>query len=54
MAFWDMFRSKGRKFTVEEVKDLIERIKEFNAGAVDKQLSKHADRVLEQWLDEKK
>lgn len=53
MAILDWFRpKKERKFTVEEVKDLVEKIKEFNAGVVDKQLSRHADKTLEQWLSE--
>jgi len=45
--------NKEKKFTAEEVRDLVERIKEFNAGCVDKQLTRHADNAFEQWLNEK-
>lgn len=43
-----------RKFTMEEIKDLVERIKQFNCGAIDEYLTRHADRVLEDWLQEKR
>lgn len=43
-----------KKFTEESVKDLLERIKEFNAGCIDEYLSKHVDEVFETWLEEQK
>ncbi len=50
---FDWFWKKERKFTVDEVRDLVERICEFNCGAIDEHLTKHADGVFEEWLKEK-
>ena len=41
--------SSDRKFTKEEVQDLLERVKEFNAGCIDEHLSKHVDVAFEAW-----
>jgi len=41
-----------KKYTVEDVKYLIERVKEFNAGCIDEYLSKHVDEVFKKWLEE--
>lgn len=43
-----------KKFTEENVKELIERVKEFNAGCIDEYLSKHVDEIFKKWLEEHK
>ena len=48
------FEEKERTFTIEEVEDLVRRVKVFNAGAIDDYLTKHVDKVLDQWLSELK
>lgn len=40
-----------RRYSHSEVKDLVEKIKVFNAGAVDKYLSEHVDRVFNEWIE---
>lgn len=42
-----------RKFSVEEVKELLEQIKQFNAGCIDGKLDKHIDNAFEKWLKQK-
>ncbi len=42
-----------KKYTLNEVKELIEYIKAFNAGVVDEHLNKHIDKCLDLWLDKK-
>jgi len=49
----DWFWKKERKFTIEEVRDLVDRICEFNCGAIDEYLTRHADSTFEEWLKEK-
>ena len=55
--FWNWWKwnakDKDIAFTLAEVLDLLEEIKEFNAGAVDEYLSKHVDKVLKEKLEEK-
>ncbi len=51
---FDWFFKKEVTFTIEEVKDLVEQIKVFNAGAIDQYLTKHADKAFETWLEAKK
>jgi len=55
MRFWWPWGSKEseseRVFKLSEVKELIEDIKEFNAGCIDEYLSEHVDRVFKNWLD---
>ena len=47
MNFWkDWF---VKKYTIEEVMKLMDGIKNFNAGAIDKHLSKHVDKTFSQW-----
>lgn len=46
-------KHRERKFSADEVKDLVERIKQFNAGCIDLYLTQHVDYVLEEWLSEK-
>jgi hypothetical protein len=43
-----------RTYTKEEVLDLLERVKIFNAGVIDEHLTRHVDRAFNQWLQEKK
>jgi len=47
--FWPW--SKKKTFTPEQVKELIESIKKFNAGAIDQYLTNHVDKVYEEWLE---
>lgn len=42
--------SSDKKFTEEQVKELIEQVKVFNAGCIDEYLSKHVDEVFQNWL----
>jgi len=44
--------SKEKKFNVDEVKQLLERIKEFNCGAIDDYLTEHVDVMFHDWLVE--
>lgn len=44
---------KERKFTLEEVKELLEKIKGFNCGAIDKYLDHHVEVALKEWASEK-
>ena len=51
MAFWDFIWGKPEKtYTKEEIKYLLEKVKIFNAGAIDEYLSQHVDRVFHKWL----
>lgn len=51
--FFGWFNS-DKKFTEEQVKELIEQVKVFNAGCIDEYLSKHVDEVFKNWLAEYK
>lgn len=44
--------NSDKKYTEEDVKNLIERVKDFNAGCIDQYLSKHVDEVFKEWIDE--
>jgi len=50
--FWTPWEKKKKTFTSEQVKYLLERVKEFNAGAIDAYLTKHVDNVFEAWAKE--
>jgi len=51
MAFWDIFWNEPeRKYSREEIEHLLEKIKHFNAGAIDEYLSKHVDEAYKWWL----
>jgi hypothetical protein len=52
--FFGSWKKKQKTFTPDQVKDLIERIKVFNAGAIDSYLTKHVDKVFEEWAKENK
>ena len=50
--FWGWWKKKDRTYTGDEVKDLLERVKVFNAGAIDPYLTNHADKVFMEWAKE--
>ncbi len=52
-AFWGWWNTRESHFTKEDIEFLLEKVKEFNAGAVDQYLSEHVDRVYEKWLKER-
>ena len=52
--FWWWFEEKEQTFTTDQVKDLCEKIKMFNAGAIDQYLTNHVDSVVEGWLEANK
>lgn len=49
---WSWWGPQERTFTVDEVKLLVDKIKEFNAGAIDDHLTKHVDSVFKKWVKE--
>lgn len=49
--FW--WWKKDKTFTLEEVAELLDRVKVFNAGAIDPYLTNHVDKVFNEWLTEK-
>jgi len=40
-----------KEYTLEEVKELLEEVKKFNAGCIDEYLSEHVDKVFKKWLE---
>ena len=51
MSIWTWLFGDGTiVYTREEVDDLIEKIKEFDAGAIDEYLSEHVNTVYIHWL----
>lgn len=50
--FWGWWKEKEITFTSDQVKDLLVRVKKFNAGAIDPYLTKHVDDVFEEWAKE--
>jgi len=51
---WDWFRQEEQTFTIDEVHELCEKIKVFNAGAIDAYLTNHVNKTVDEWLEEKK
>lgn len=49
--FWDFFFKNEKTFTTEQVKVLIDKVKEFNAGAIDAYLTNHVDRCFNEWAE---
>ena len=47
--FWGLWKKKQKTFTSEQIKELLEQVKVFNAGAIDPYLTKHVDKVFEEW-----
>ena len=41
-----------RKFTEDEIKILLEKVVEFNAGAIDEYLTNHVHRAFDEWKKE--
>ena len=58
MKFWDWFFGKVEtpevSYSKEQVEDLILKIKQFNAGAIDEYLTVHVDKVYEAWVEHHK
>lgn len=52
--FWWWFEEKEVTFTTEQVKELCEEIKKFDAGAIDPYLTNHVDKVVDKWLEKYK
>ena len=52
LEFW--FFKRDKKFTINEINELIERVKVFNAGAIDQYLTNHVDETYKKWLEEQK
>ena len=50
--FWWKWQKKETTFTVEQVANLVEKIKLFNAGCIDAYLSKHVDKAFKEWITE--
>jgi len=51
---WFKSKEEEKKYTFEEVKELVDLICEFNCGAIDYLLTKHAKNSFEKWVEEKK
>lgn len=45
--FWPW---SAKSYTPAEVKELLEAIKKFNAGAIDEYLTKHVDKAYNEWI----
>lgn len=43
------FKSKEKTYTEGQLLSLLEMIKNFNAGAIDKPLSRHVDKAFKEW-----
>lgn len=52
--FWTPWKKKEKTFTSEQVKELLDEIKKFNAGAIDQYLTNHVDNVLKLWAEKHK
>jgi hypothetical protein len=50
--FW-WWGEKDKTYTAEEIRDLLDRVNDFNCGAIDDYLTKHVDKVFDEWLKEK-
>lgn len=51
---FDWWWKKEETFTVKDVEALLEKVKEFNCGAIDQYLSNHVDKVFIEWLEAKR
>lgn len=47
--FWTKWFEK--KYTLNEVKELLSKIKEFKAGIIDTHLNKHIDNKFNEWIE---
>lgn len=52
-AQWFEWFQSDKKFTAKDVETLVEKIKEFNAGAIDQYLTNHVDKTLVEWMQER-
>ena len=43
-----------KKYTGDEVKELLDEVKLFNCGAIDEYLTKHVNRAFEEWVEKHK
>ena len=50
---FDWFFSNERTFTADEVEELVVKICDFNCGAIDEYLTKHANEAFDKWLEAK-
>jgi hypothetical protein len=49
--FWNWWKTTDRTFSAEEVVSLLEKIKEFDAGAIDEYLTNHVDKSFDAWRE---
>jgi hypothetical protein len=54
MDLFGWFSNKEQQFSLEQIKELVEKIKIFNAGAIDHLLTKHVDEVFQKWVEQNK
>lgn len=52
-ALWLDWLKGEKTFTAKEVEDLLEKVKQFNAGAIDEYLTNHVDKAFNEWLNER-
>ena len=51
MSVWTWLFGDGvTVYRRDEIDDLVEQIKKFDAGAIDEYMSKHVDKVYARWL----
>jgi hypothetical protein len=50
----ELFGWFAKKYTGEEVKELLDEVKKFNCGAIDEYLTKHVDSAFEAWVERHK
>ena len=48
---WFKFEPE-KVYTIQEIEDLLRRVKQFNAGVIDEYLDRHVDDVFAKWQDE--
>jgi hypothetical protein len=48
----ELFGWFGKKYTAEQIVALLEKVKEFNCGAIDEYLNRHVEKVFEEWKKE--
>ena len=47
--FWNWWTGTDKKYAAAEVLELLEAVKEFNAGAIDAYLTNHVDKAFDSW-----
>lgn len=51
LKFWTWNKKeelKEQSFTIDQVEELLEEVKKFNAGVIDQYLDRHVDRVFKE------